>query len=88
MLDLKTAELKRVYVKPAYRQRGLARSLVSALEAEARGLGATEVSLETAIHLKAAIALYKRSGYEEIAPFGRYVGSDISVCMGKTLDSN
>lgn len=79
------AELKRLYVVPAYRNRGLAWSLLVALEAEAEALGATKVVLETAIHLTRAIALYERAGYEEMAQFGPYVGSDISVCMGKSL---
>jgi hypothetical protein len=44
------------------------------------------VVLETGIRQKAAIALYARTGYEAIEPYGEYVlSSATSVCMGKEL---
>ena len=80
------AEIKRMYVVPAHRRGGIATRLLSALEDDAAMLGATEAVLETATHLTGATALYERAGYEAIPPFGPYVGSDISICMGKVLD--
>lgn len=80
------AEIKRMYVVPEHRRGGIAASLLSALEIEAKSLGATKAVLETAVHLTGAIALYERGGYTEIPQFGPYVGSDISICMSKALD--
>lgn len=59
-------ELKRMYVRPAARGRGVARELLGALEAEARALGGTRVVLETGDAQEAAIALYVGAGYREV----------------------
>lgn len=59
-LDASTAELKRMYVDPSVRGRGIGRTLVEALEHEARLLGVTRVVLETGTRLNRAIRLYKR----------------------------
>ena len=80
-----TAELKRLYVRPAFRGRGIARQLIVAIEeevlAEDRGL----LRLETDAFLPAAIALYQSSGYHEIPAFGEYAGNDYSICFEKRL---
>src|SRR5262245_60915321 len=57
-LDGAIAELKRMYVDPAVRGRGVGRALVEALEREARLLGAVRVVLETGTRLMAARRLY------------------------------
>ncbi|MCA9665295.1 MAG: GNAT family N-acetyltransferase [Myxococcales bacterium] len=79
------AELKRMFVVPEARGRGLSRVLLAALEGEARALGASAVVLETGARQTAAIALYRSSGYRDIEPFGEYVGSPLSLCLGKPL---
>lgn len=79
------AELKRMYVAPAWRGRGLGRALLAALAAEARALGARRLVLETGIRQEAAIALYRAAGFEVIPAFGEYTDSPTSVCMGKEL---
>ncbi len=85
-LDTGTAELKRMYVVPAHRSRGVGRALVTALEHEARALGVSRIVLETGTRLHRAIALYEGMGYARIALFGEYVASpETSVCLGKTL---
>ncbi|GAA1871784.1 GNAT family N-acetyltransferase [Myceligenerans crystallogenes] len=67
--DATTAELKRVFLRPAYRGRGGAAFLVAAVEQVARELGATRMVLDTRRDLVEARALYRRLGYDEIAPF-------------------
>ena len=85
-LDAETAELKRMYVDPSVRGRGIGRALVAALESEARLLGVTKVVLETGTRLIPAIKLYEAMGYARIPLFGEYLSSpDTSVCFGKTL---
>jgi len=85
-LDDATAELKRMYVAPAVRGRGIARAIVTALEQEARLLGVRRVVLETGTRLAGAIRLYESMGYEPIPLFGEYLSSpDTSRCFGKTL---
>ena len=70
VLDVETAELKRMYVRPEERGRGLGRRLVAALEAEARQ----------------AAALYRATGFEPIPLYGEYRSSpETSVCLGKEV---
>jgi len=63
LLDGSTAELKRMYVSPSVRGRGIGRALVEALEREARQLGATKVVLAKGTRLAPAIGLYVSMGY-------------------------
>ena len=74
-LDEATAELKRMYVDPSVRGRGIGRELVEALEREARMLGITQVVLETGTRLAPAIRLYEAMGYARIPLFGEYLSS-------------
>lgn len=84
-LDAKTGEIKRMYVRPAYRGRGIARQLVAALEECAFRQGHSVVCLETGTYLPAAIALYTSCGYEQIPVYGEYVSNPYSVCFAKRL---
>jgi putative acetyltransferase len=79
------AELKRMYVRPPHRGRGLARPILTTLEDRAAELGARTVVLETGIYQPAAIALYETSGYAQIPCFGAYAASPTSVCYEKRL---
>src|SRR5262249_38764378 len=81
-----TAELKRMYVDPQVRGRGIGRALLEALECEARALGATKVVLETGTRLSPAIKMYEGMGYVRIPLFGEYQSSPgTSLCFGKSL---
>jgi len=80
-----TAEIKRMYVRPAYRGRGIARQLLTALEEYALAGGHTTLRLETGTYLPAAIALYRSAGYLPIPVYGEYVGNPYSACFEKRL---
>jgi len=62
-------EVKHLFVAPAGRGKGTGAALLSALEARAAELGATEVVLDTNSALEAANALYTSRGYAAIAPY-------------------
>ena len=80
-----TAELKRMYVAPAARRRGLARVMLAHLEETARAAGAEAIVLETGLAQPEAIALYESSGYTPIAGFGFYKDARLSRCFARRL---
>ena len=67
--DKKPAELKRMWVAESARGLGIGRRLLSELEKSAAGHGAHAIRLETNKTLTEAIALYRSSGYVEVAAF-------------------
>jgi putative acetyltransferase len=84
-LDATTVEIKRMFLRPSARGRGLGRRLLAALEEEAARRGATRVVLETGVEQHEAIALYERAGYRSIPCFGAYARSPISLCYERVL---
>jgi ribosomal protein S18 acetylase RimI-like enzyme len=81
----RTAEVKRMYVVPAARGRGVARRMLAHLEASAQEHGAEAVVLETGLRQPEAIALYESSGYEPVPSFGYYRDAPLSRCYGRRL---
>ena len=79
------AELKSIFVIPEARGRRLARRIVAALEALARGLGFSDVRLETGDRSPAAARTYEQSGYVRCDRFGNYPDAPLSVFMAKRL---
>lgn len=79
------AEMKRMYVLPEQRGKGIATQILIELEQWAKEEGYTTSLLETGQLQKDAIALYTKLGYEKTDNFGPYIGVDNSVCMRKTL---
>lgn len=67
-----TAELKRLYIAPTARRRGVARRLLAAVEQSAREHGRTRLILATGDKQPEAIALYTACGYQPIENFGPY----------------
>jgi GNAT superfamily N-acetyltransferase len=64
-----TCEIKRMYVAPPARRRGVARALLGALDDEARRLGYARARLDTGRHQPHAERLYREAGYREIGNF-------------------
>ena len=79
------AEMKRVFVDSAARGKGVARTIMQALECTAASLGVTRMQLETGIRQPEAIALYRTFGYVERGPFGTYKPDTLSLFMEKQL---
>jgi GNAT superfamily N-acetyltransferase len=85
--DEAKGELKRMYVKPEARGRGLGRLVLDELERHARELGFGALVLETGDRQEAALALYRRSGYERIPCYPPYDAREgtLSLCFEKEL---
>jgi putative acetyltransferase len=80
-------ELKRMFTKPASRGQGLARALLTFLEAEAHKRGCSHFVLETGYRQIEAISLYERCGYSCCGPFGEYASDPNSVFLEKVYGS-
>lgn len=83
--ESESGELKRMFVDPSARGRGVAGALLARLEADASARGIRQIVLETGDLHDAAQALYTRHGYRQIPQFGQYVGEAHSVCFAKSL---
>ena len=66
------AELKRMYVRPSFRGRGVVQAVLAQLEAEATARGVKRVVLETGDVQHAAIKVYERAGFARCGAFGDY----------------
>ena len=82
-----TAEIKRMYVAPSVRARGLSRVILAELEASARAAGVDWLVLETGQPQVSAVELYRSSGYIDVdgKAYGHYVDEPDAVHLGKSL---
>ncbi|GAB3308270.1 GNAT family N-acetyltransferase [Hymenobacter tenuis] len=78
-------EVKRMFVRPGNRGRGVAAKILHALEGWAHELHYSACVLETGKRQPEAIGLYQKSGYHFIPNYGPYVGIENSVCLQKVL---
>ena len=83
-IDTDACELKRLYVRPAYRGKGIGRVLMDRILSDARAIGYRVMLLDTLPFLRPALSLYKAYGFEEIE---RYNDSpmDTSIYMRLAL---
>jgi len=80
-----TGEVKRVFVAPEHRGRGLSRLLMQGIEAHALVAGLRRLVLETGTKQPESVSLYRSIGFEPIDRYGEYADSDESLCFAKTL---
>ena len=83
--DDECAEVKRVFVKEEYRNKGIANELMELLENTAREQGYRYLILGSGAPLVAAMALYRKIGYKVIPNYGQYREMPNSICMKKEL---
>lgn len=78
-------ELKRFFVGPGWRGRGVADALMAALLAHAATCRVRVLRLETGDRQAAALAFYRRHGFTRVARFPPYESSETSVCLQRPL---
>ena len=83
--DETTGELRRMYIVPSHRGKGLGRAILEALEEAGRGLDYRSIRLETGNEAPEAIGLYTSSGYESIPCWGPFTTDPKSLCFEKRL---
>lgn len=80
-------EVKRMYVSPRGRGRGVAKKLLALLESRAIASGCRLLRLETGPYQHEALTLYASAGFERRGPFGDYTNDPLSVFMQKHIDA-
>ncbi len=83
-LDEVRCEMKRLYVRPAYRRSGLGRQLAELILRDAEEAGFREILLDTLPQLEAALKMYRDLGFEEIPSYNDSPLAE-SIYMKKTL---
>ncbi len=78
-------EVKRMYVSPDGRKKGIATKILTELEKWASEMEYAKCVLETGKRQQDALALYKKNGYKQIKNYGQYIGVDNSVCFEKLM---
>ena len=86
--DSNTVEIKRMFVHPYYREKGIASAVLKELEIWASEFNYTNYVLETGKNNPEAISLYQKNGYEIIPNYGQYENVDTSVCLKKNLTTS
>lgn len=86
--DQDTAELKRMFVLPNYRGKGIANNIITELENWIAEENYPKIILETATKLLPAIALYSKLGYSKFPNYGVYEKVQSSYCMQKNKNYN
>lgn len=84
-IDEGTFEVKRIYIAPAFRRKGVASAVITALEQDAAKHGFTKAILETARTTEDSAALYTELGYRVIPYYGSPAGAENCLCFEKNL---
>lgn len=79
------AEVKRMFVAPAFRGAGFGKQILARLADEARARGIDVLRLETGIYQAEAIGLYERTGFRRTGPFGPYADDPLCAYFEKHL---
>ena len=83
--DNQTVEIKRMFVQPEFRGKGIGHAILEELETWSVELNYSECILETGIKQPEAIRLYRKAGYVIIPNYGQYENVETSVCMKKSI---
>lgn len=83
--DKNTVEIKRMYVVPEWRGKGVAALVLTELEGWASELGFARCVLETGLRMPDAVAFYTKNGFSRTPNFGQYVGIENSACYEKEI---
>lgn len=84
--DSNTVEIKRMFVHPDFRGKGIASTVLKELEIWASETYYTNCVLETGKNNPEAIALYQKNGYTIIPNYGQYENIETSVCLKKSIN--
>ena len=83
--DGEYGEIKRMYVDPSVRGRGVGKRILQKLEEHAVADNLSCIRLETGVRQPEAIALYRSNGYRVIEAFGAYLPDPLSIFMEKRM---
>jgi GNAT superfamily N-acetyltransferase len=83
--DMDKVEIKRMFVKPEFRGKGIGLHILKQLELWAAELKYKSTVLETGKRQPEAIRLYQKAGYTIIKNFGQYENVENSVCMARDI---
>src|ERR1035437_3236458 len=78
--DRKTVEIKRMFVHPEFRRKGIANNILKELELWAAEINYSECILETTENQHQAITLYIKLGYSIVPNYGQYKNVESSIC--------
>ncbi|MDO8439571.1 MAG: GNAT family N-acetyltransferase [Telluria sp.] len=81
-MDEHSGEIKRMYARPGT---GAGAALLAYLEGEAARFGYRELRLSTRKVNLRAVRFYEKHGYRAVPAFGKYIGRDEAICLGKSV---
>jgi putative acetyltransferase len=79
-------EIKRMFVSPSFRKKGIAQKILCALESWAKEDGALATRLETGVMMQEAVTLYQKNGYIRIPNYDPYTDVTESLCFEKKIN--
>ena len=84
-VDGETAEIKRIFVDPAYRRKGAATAIIRMLESDVLASGRHKLILETAVDTSGSHGLYLSLGYQLRDYYGSPAGAENCLCFHKEI---